>query len=141
MTTVPADFVLHTRSSAVTKPWEPIYASQRDGSFRLGLIIADAHCNSRQMLHGGVIAALADNAMGLTLGLSFGHALSGSHGIVTTALSVDYFGLGKIGQWLEIAPRLVSASKSSGVVDALVSADGVAIVRANASFRILASSK
>jgi uncharacterized protein (TIGR00369 family) len=133
MTTVPADFVLHTRSSAVTKPWEPIYASQRDGSFQLGLIIAEAHCNSRQMLHGGVIAALADNAMGLTLAHTSGRVGS----IVTTSLSVDYFGLGKIGQWLEIVPRLVSAGKSSGVVDALISADGTVVARANACFRIL----
>jgi uncharacterized protein (TIGR00369 family) len=135
MTTVPADFVLHTRSSAVTKPWEPIYANAREGSFRLGLMIADAHCNSRHMLHGGVIAALADNAMGLTLAHVSGRVGS----VVTTALSVDYFGSGKIGQWLEIAPRLVSAGKSSGIVDAIVMADGVAIGRANASFRILAS--
>jgi acyl-coenzyme A thioesterase PaaI-like protein len=133
MVTVPADFVLHTRSSAVTKPWEPIYGSPREGSFRLGLIIADAHCNSRQMLHGGVIAALADNAMGLTLASVSGRAGS----VVTTSLAVDYFGLGKIGQWLEIAPRLVSAGKSSGIVDALVSADGTVVARANASFRIL----
>jgi uncharacterized protein (TIGR00369 family) len=133
MTAVPADFVLHTRSSAVTKPWEPIYAGQRDGSFRLGLIIAEAHCNSRHMLHGGVIAALADNAMGLTLAYVSGRVGS----VVTTSLAVDYFGLGKSGQWLEIAPRLVSAGKSSGIVDALVSADGTVVARANASFRIL----
>jgi uncharacterized protein (TIGR00369 family) len=134
MATVPADFVLHTRSSAVTKPWEPIYASQQEGAFRLGLHIAAPHCNSRGMLHGGVIAALADNAMGLTLGLAAGQVGS----IVTSSLAVDYFGLAKIGQWLVIVPRLVHAGKSSGIIDALVSADGVAIARANASFRVLA---
>jgi acyl-coenzyme A thioesterase PaaI-like protein len=134
MTPVPADFVLHTRSSAVTKPWEPIYARAGGTSYSLGLYIRDAHCNSRLMLHGGVIAALADNAMGLTLALAAGRVGS----VVTTALSVDYFGAGKTGQWLEIAPRLVSAGTRSGIVDALVSADGVAIARANASFRILA---
>ncbi len=134
MSKVPADFVVHTRSSAVTKPWEPIYAGQREGSFRLGLVIGEAHCNARQFLHGGVIAALADNAMGLTLA----HVTGRVGSIVTTALSVDYFGSGAIGQWLEIVPRLVSAGKSSGIVDALVMADGAAIARANASFRILA---
>jgi acyl-coenzyme A thioesterase PaaI-like protein len=85
------------------------------------------------MLHGGVLAALADNAMGLTLAHVSGRVGS----VVTTSLSVDYFGLGKIGQWLEIAPRMVSAGKSSGIVDALISADGTVVARANASFRIL----
>ena len=131
MSAVPSDFVLHTRSSAVTKPWEPIYACQREGSFRLGLVIGEAHANSRGMLHGGVIAALADNAMGLTLG----HAMGGAQRFVTTALSIDYFGAGKAGQWLEMVPRIVGQGKSSGVVDALVLADGVTIARANATFR------
>jgi uncharacterized protein (TIGR00369 family) len=133
MAGVPADFVVHTRSSAVTRPWEPIYARKREGSFQLGLIIAEPHGNSRGMLHGGVIAALSDNAMGLTLG----HALGGEARLVTTALSVDYFGAGTAGQWLEIVPRVVATGKSSGVVDALVTADGVVIARANATFRLV----
>jgi uncharacterized protein (TIGR00369 family) len=137
MTTgVPAGFVLHTRSSAVTKPWEPIYARQTEGSFQLGLVIAEAHGNSRGMLHGGVIAALSDNAMGLTLG----HALGGTARLVTTALSVDYFGAGKAGQWLEIVPRVVSMGKSSGIVDVIVSANGAAIARANGTFRVVPAS-
>lgn len=135
MAKVPTDFFVHTRSSAVTKPWEPIYAGQREGSFRLGLLIAEAHCNARHFLHGGVIAALCDNAMGLT----FAHVSGRVGSVVTTALALDYFGSGKIGQWLEITPRLVSAGKSSGLVDALVTADGVPISRANASFRLLAA--
>jgi uncharacterized protein (TIGR00369 family) len=131
-TPVPTGFVVHTRSSAVTKPWEPIFARHVDGSFQLGLVIAKPHGNSRGMLHGGVIAALADNAMGLTLG----HALGGTIRLVTTALSVDYFGAGTPGQWLEIAPRVVAMGKRTGIVDAMVTADGVAIARANATFRV-----
>ena len=131
MTAIPQGFVPHTRSSAVTKPWEPIYAHQREGSFRLGLMIGEAHCNSRGMLHGGVIATLADNAMGLTLV----HAAGGATRFVTTALSLDYFGAGKIGQWFEIVPRIVVQGAKSGVADALVTADGVAVARANATFR------
>jgi uncharacterized protein (TIGR00369 family) len=132
MSKVPADFVVHSRSSAVTKPWEPIYSGQREGSFRLGLVIGEAHGNSRGMLHGGVIAALSDNAMGLTLG----HILGGLR-LVTTALNIDYFGAGQAGQWLEIVPRVVAVGKNSGVVDALVTADGATIARANATFRVV----
>ena len=128
---VPADFSLHTRSSAVTRPWEPIYFAQDGASIRLGLVIGEAHCNSRGILHGGVIATLADNAMGLTAGLVAGHARQ----FVTTALSLDYFGVGKIGQWLQITPRAVGGGRRSAVIDAIVSADGVAIARGNASFR------
>ena len=134
MTTVPPGFALHTRSSPVTRHWEPIYAGPLEGSFRLGLTIADAHCNGRGFLHGGVIAALADNAMGLTLNHTRGGKLTG---IVTTALSLDYFGSGQVGQWFEIVPRLVASGKNSGVLDAVISADGAPIARANATFRIV----
>jgi uncharacterized protein (TIGR00369 family) len=134
VTDCPAGFALHARSSPATKPWEPIYASAEGGVFRLAVHIADAHCNSRGGLHGGVIATLADNAMGLTLSLAHGGA---SGGIVTTTLSVDYVGAAKIGQWLTITPRLVKSGRRSGVVDALITADGETVARANASFRIL----
>ncbi len=134
MTTVPSEFTPHTRSSAVTRPWEPIYARACENSFQLGLIISEAHCNGRGFLHGGVIAALADNAMGLTLNHARGGNLTG---IVTTALSLDYFGTGRVGQWFQIVPRLVSTGRSSGIADALISADGNPIARANATFRIL----
>jgi uncharacterized protein (TIGR00369 family) len=135
MTAPPDGFVPHTRTSPATAGWEPIYARILPDAFRLGLRIAAGHCNSRGLLHGGVIATLADNACGLSLGV----VLGGSPvGIVTTHLAVDYIGMAKLGQWLEVAPRVVKAGKSSGVVDALITADGEVIARANASFRVLA---
>ena len=138
MATIPVGFAPHVRSSAVTKPWEPIYAHEIEGITRLGLVVGEAHCNSRGFLHGGVIAALADNAMGLTLG----RFLGGTQGIVTTALALDYMGSGKPGQWLEIVPRivapnLVKSGKGSAIIDAIISADGIVIARANATFRVL----
>jgi uncharacterized protein (TIGR00369 family) len=131
---LPPDFAVHTRTSPATRGWEPLYAATNTGVFRLGTVIAEAHCNSRGMLHGGVIATLADNACGLSLGL----ALGGRPGsVVTTSLAVDYVGAAKLGQWLEVVPRVVKAGKSTGVVDALVTADGEIIARANATFRVL----
>lgn len=130
----PAGFALHTRVSPATRGWEPIFAATDTGVFRLGIYVADAHSNTRGGLHGGVIATLADNACGLTLGLALGGALSG---IVTTSLGIDYVSAAKIGQWLEVTPRVIKAGKHSGVVDALVTADGEIVARANASFRVL----
>jgi len=62
---------------------------------------------------------------------------TGPGNVVTTALSLDYFGTSRLGQWLEIVPRVVSIGRSSGIVDAIVCADGEPIVRANATFRVL----
>lgn len=133
-TTPPPQFTIHARTSPATVAWEPIYAATATGVFRLGIVVGEAHCNSRGMLHGGVIATLADNACGLTLGMALG---AGKQGIVTTSLAVDYVGATALGQWLEIVPRVVKVGKSSGVIDALILADGEIIARANASFRVL----
>lgn len=127
----PEGFAPHFRQSPVTNPWEPLFSRREGDMVQLGLTIAEAHCNSRGFLHGGVIAALADNAMGLSY-----VAAAGSSGAVTVGLQVDYAGTGRIGQWLHIAPRLIKAGKSMGFVDALISADAVVIARASATFRI-----
>ena len=130
----PPEFAVHTRTSPATRGWEPLYAATNTGVFRLGIVVGEAHSNSRGMLHGGVIATLADNACGLSLGLALAGA---SQGIVTTSLALDYINPAKLGQWLEVVPRVVKAGKSSGVVDALILADGEIVARANASFRVL----
>ena len=139
----PPGFAPHRRASPVTDPWQPLFSKIEVDAVRLGFMLATQHCNGRGLLHGGVIAALADNAMGLSLGVVLmaqaeaGKGEAGGPGIVTTHLAVDYFGMAKPGQWIEIAPRVVKAGKGSGVVDALITADGAAIARANASFRVL----
>lgn len=131
---VPTGFLPHTRRSPATSAWEPIYFRVIDESYQLAIRFADAHANTRGGLHGGVIATLADNAMGLTLSL----ALKGQTvGIVTTSLSIDYIAAATPGQWIVFVPRLIRSGRANGVVDALVYAADKVIARTNASFRIL----
>jgi uncharacterized protein (TIGR00369 family) len=94
---VPPGFEPHIRNSAVTDPWEPLYAKREGEAFSLGLRIAHSHCNARGLLHGGVISALADNAMGLA-------CVTRMEGVsaLTVSLSVDFLSVGRSGQWLEV---------------------------------------
>ena len=129
----PEGFAPHYRKSPVTEPWEPLYSRKIEGAVQIGLHLRQAHCNSRGFLHGGVIAALADNAMGL----SCGTVLPSIEGLVTVSLGVDYVGSATIGQWIQIGPRVVKVGKSMAFADALITADGAVIARANATFRVL----
>lgn len=95
------------------------------------MYLAPAHCNSRGLAHGGVIAALADNAMGLT----YAAALTDTSGVVTLSLNVDYVAKGAVGAWLQVSPRLIRSGKLIGFVDALITADRLTIARANATFK------
>ncbi|OYU16120.1 MAG: thioesterase [Alphaproteobacteria bacterium PA4] len=130
--TIPAGFAPHTRSSPVTAPWEPIYAAVTDAAFILGLVIAEQHCNSRGLLHGGVIAALADNAMGLSVARRYDPPVAP----ITVNLSIDYLGLAKIGQWLDVTTQFIKTGKTLAFAGCLVHADGKPIARGNATFSV-----
>jgi uncharacterized protein (TIGR00369 family) len=97
----------------------------------IGVRLARAHCNARGTAHGGVIAALADNAMGLTYAV----ALPATNGVLTVSLAVDYVATGQIGAWVQVSPRLIRCGKNTGFVDCLVTADDAIIARASATFR------
>lgn len=135
--TAPSGFIPHNRRSPVTDAWEPLFSRAADGVVSLGFHLAERHCNGRGMLHGGVIASLADNAMGLSLAAEIvSRGETALQGLVTVCLSVDYIGAAAHDQWIEFTPRVVSVGSGSGVVDCLVRADGDLIARANATFRV-----
>ena len=132
----PEGFLPHFRKSPVTDPWEPLFSRQTDTIVQIGLRLREAHCNSRGFLHGGVIAALSDNAMGLSCGKS----LPSADGLVTISLNVDYAGTARTGQWLQIEPRVLRTGRSMAFADAVITADGQIVARASATFRVLAPS-
>lgn len=105
----------------------------------IGIVLAVNHCNSRGFVHGGVIAALADNAMGLSFHESRAGALGDTSGTgsVTVNLSVDFLATAKVGDWLQISPRVLKGSGATGFVDALVVANGEIVARTSAVFRVL----
>src|SRR5271157_3710492 len=133
MQAVPAEFQPHFRKSPVTDPWEPLYS--RRGAYAVDLFfeVRSAHCNSRGFLHGGVLAALCDNVMGLSLGVVLDKA---QVNIVTINLTLDYIGNAKIGDAVLIMPRVLRAGSSIGFCDALASSGDKSIARANATFSV-----
>ena len=140
MPDVPGGFAPHFRKSMVTAPWEPLFSRQLEDAVQIGVRLRDVHCNSRGFVHGGVIATLADNAMGLSLVMRLRAARPDAQdpaiAAVTVSLSVDFLATAQVGQWLQIEPRVVKAGRSLGFVDALVTADGDLVARANATFRV-----
>jgi uncharacterized protein (TIGR00369 family) len=129
----PRGFAPHMRHSPLTAPWEPIFARETDGAVILGLTLREAHTNSRGFAHGGLIGALADNAMGL----SCSQRLGGASRLVTVSLSVDFLARAQIGQWLEFRTVFVKPGGTLCFAQAFVTADGEPCARADAVFRVL----
>ena len=129
----PEGFSRHYRQSPLTNPWEPLWSRNTGDAIFIGLWIGDAHTNSRGLAHGGLVTALADNAMGLTCGLKLENIL----GLVTVGLSIDFLSSARIGEWLEVRPEVVKTGGSLAFAQCLVTADGKPCARANGTFSIL----
>lgn len=134
----PEGFTRHYRPSRVTDPWEPLWSKRLPDRVVIGLHVAEPHTNSRGMLHGGLIATLADNAMGLScveVLSAKGQAPAG--GLVTVSLATDFIGAAKLGQWVEVDTQYVRTGRTLCFAQCFVTADGDVIARADARFRIL----
>jgi uncharacterized protein (TIGR00369 family) len=130
---VPAGFERHDRKSPVTDPWEPLYRRLSGETVVLGLRAGPQHTNSRGFVHGGLISALADNAMGLSCARRLGDGAS----LVTVNLTMDFLGSAFTGQWLEFDTVFVKPGGTLCFTQAFVTADGQACARANAVFRVV----
>jgi uncharacterized protein (TIGR00369 family) len=129
---IPEGFERHFRHSPLTDPWEPIYSKRTADAVIFGLRLATPHTNSRGLAHGGLITALADNAMGLSCALKLG----GGARLVTVSLSIDFIGPALVGQWLAIETDVIKTGGTLCFAQCLVTADGVNCARANATFHV-----
>src|ERR1700686_1940310 len=136
-TGIPQGFEPQSRSSPLTEPWEPIYSKQTPDAIILGLRLATPHTNARGFVHGGLIAALADKAMGH----SCGHKMRGVHSLVTVSMSIDFISSAQIGQWLTVETDVIKTGSTICFAPCLVKADDVVIARANGTFRVVPKKK
>ncbi len=134
---IPQGFERHFRQSPLTDPWEPLYSKRTDKAVIIGLRLAKPHTNGRGLIHGGLIAALADNAMGY----SCGHVMGGASSLVTIGLAVDFIGTAQIGQWLAIETDVIKTGSTICFAQSFVKADDAVIARANATFRVVPKKK
>jgi acyl-coenzyme A thioesterase PaaI-like protein len=134
---IPDGFAPHYRKSGLTDPWEPLYSRRTDGVVAIGLRAGAPHANSRGFVHGGLITAIADNAMGLSCGEML-RSQTGQDGpsLVTVNLAMDFIGTAQVGQWLEVRPTVLKAGARLCFCNALILADDVLCARANATFAV-----
>jgi uncharacterized protein (TIGR00369 family) len=133
---VPEGYVPHFRTSPVTDPWQPLFSRIGEGTVTLALRVRQAHCNGKGFLHGGVINALADNAMGLSvIETLHQRGIERGRGGYTVSLAVDFLQSAQVGQWVEFEPRVLRVGKGIAFADCLVLADSQTIARGNATYR------
>jgi len=93
---IPAGFVPISRTSPLAELIGPMYSRGTGYELALGMRAQHKHSNMRGIVHGGVLAAFADMALGYTLAF----ASDPPTGLVTANLTIDYAGAAKIGDWM-----------------------------------------
>ena len=98
---------------------------------QLAVQIREAHCNSRGFAHGGLISALADNAMGLSAVVA-----SKAGGAVTIGLKLDFMDSAAVGEWLEFQSRVLKTGKTLAFTECRVVCGERLVAHGSATFRM-----
>ncbi|UUX97099.1 PaaI family thioesterase [Aquabacterium sp. J223] len=128
----PAGFEAYHAPSPYMRLMGPMFLRpEPDGRRTLGLWLREQHANLHGVAHGGMLAAVADNALGYNLAL-----LKGS--VVTVNLSLDFLAPAPVGTWLEARVEYRRLGGRLAFGDALLHAGGVLVARATG---VLASAR
>lgn len=99
----------------------------------LGLRIEGKHLNQRDITHGGMLMALADNAMGDILARAYDYKF----GVVTVSMNSDFLKPAAIGDWVEARPVVHRKGKTLAFAECPLYVNDTLIFRANGVFAVV----
>jgi uncharacterized protein (TIGR00369 family) len=132
---VPEGFEPLFRTSPFVELLSPLYSRGRAADFVLGLYAQAKHCNARGSVHGGVMATLADIALGYGISYASDPPLS----LVTASLTLDFAGSARQGDWLEARVDLQKTGTRLAFANCYIWAAGQRVVRASATFAVMSA--
>lgn len=80
----------------------PFYVKHTDAGVVIGMRIGEAHMNKTDVVHGGMMATLADVSLAQQIYFSENPRLL----LVTTSLTTNFLAAAKMGDWLEGHSRI-----------------------------------
>lgn len=112
----------------------PFYAKRQGRELSLGLRIEQRHLNSRGTCHGGLLATLADIALGYACVAA--NEDGQSRNFVTIDLAVEYLAATQAGDWLYSEVRVMNADTRTAAAAGHLLVDGRPVARISANFRM-----
>lgn len=109
--------------------------SRREGEHWVhGIAIERRHLNARGVVHGGLIASLADQALGMTVWDAVGR-----QPCATVQLNVQYVTAGRDGDFLTVRSEMIHVTRSVVFVRGLVAAGERTVAMADGVWKRLGS--
>ena len=147
---VPAGFEPWSTTSPFNKHAGPYFFKTDGSQLVLGLRIEEKHCNRSGSLHGAMICAIADVAIGNNIGLM----IAGAHDpeeadarqqagdpsrapMATVSMTTDFVGTARLGEWIEVHVDVQRAGRTLAFANAYVVKGEERIARSSAVFRLL----
>ena len=121
-----------SRTSPALELIGPLYSRGEGARLEIGCRVEPKHCNARGTVHGGILATLADVALGYAMAFSTKPPTAA----VTANLSLDFAGSAAVGDWLQTEVDIQKMGSRLAFANCYISAGGERIVRASAVFLV-----
>ncbi|CAP41055.1 PaaI family thioesterase [Bordetella petrii] len=108
---------------------------RRTDSNILAMRVAEPHTNMHNIAHGGLLATLADTALGYCI------VQQAQVSVVTVQMSVEYLNAVKPGDWLEAHVTIDKQGRRLLYATCLLQVEGKVMLKANAVFAVRASAR
>lgn len=129
-TEIPAGFSPIFRTSPFLESIGPLYSRGAGADLVIGLRVQEKHANGRGFAHGGVLATIADVALGYSLA-TLTEPLTSA---VTVNLSLDFTGRARVGDWLETRVDFQKLGTRMAFANAYLSVNSEPVARASGAF-------
>jgi uncharacterized protein (TIGR00369 family) len=130
---VPAGFERLKRGGPYMASLGSLYLRREGGKITIAMRMSDRHTNMRGIVHGGMLASLADSSLGLGLALS----CENRHSFVTVNLSTDFIGAARPGDWVEAHVNIARIGSRVAFADCELMVDNKRILRASGVFAVM----
>ncbi len=120
------------RTSPALELIGPLHGRGEGRQLEIGLRVERKHCNARGSVHGGILATLADVALGYAMAFSTEPPTAA----VTASLSLDFAGSAAPGDWLQTQVDIQKQGSRLAFANCFISKGDERIVRASAVFLV-----
>jgi uncharacterized protein (TIGR00369 family) len=132
-TGVPAGFERLKRGGPYMASLGHLYCRREAGKIVIAMRMTEHHTNMRGIVHGGLLASLADSSLGLGLALT----CDNRHSFVTVNLSTDFIDAARPGDWVEAHVNIGRIGSRVAFADCELMAGDRRILRASGVFAVM----
>lgn len=130
---VPSGYRRMLGGGAFMQQLGPVYMRRLDnGQAAIGLRVTPGHLNMQGITHGGMLATIADSALGINVALARGRRAAQ----VTLSLTTDFLSSANVGEWLEAWVTVHHLDEKLAHASCELRVDVRAVVRASAVFSL-----